>query len=329
MRQKRKALRNEMLERLRGQQDQNDREIFKMSTNSKVPTNQLDDQFANVDINDSSNHDTFDPSLSPNEAHQSQQKEDPLLVKANQVWHLEKTKKVIVEINGNGQGNDNGSNLLVRILGKLDQNSIICPISVERWDWMPKKQSEQNTTNCKKLKVSHAGGSRSNARRGRDIELQLGRLVCRSEIILSTLLKKDGNYVNEEGKVIADKISENLSKDQERAATLGVPSKVNAYPDDAIGKVYGVEHSGQVRGLGVGSCPTNVFGTRRHFTDFVNVGSSSQKDVEALQKQVETLDEKLSGCEETKKQLEILQNFLQHKLVMSYLFSTKVFLPPA
>lgn len=60
---------------------------------------------------------------------------------ANQVWHLETTKKVIVEINGNGQGNDNGSNLLVRFLGKLAQISTICPLSVERWDWMPKKSS--------------------------------------------------------------------------------------------------------------------------------------------------------------------------------------------
>lgn len=60
---------------------------------------------------------------------------------ANQVWHLETTKKVIVEINGNGQGNNNGSNLLVRFLGKLAQISTICPLSVERWDWMPEKSS--------------------------------------------------------------------------------------------------------------------------------------------------------------------------------------------
>jgi hypothetical protein len=30
---------------------------------------------------------------------------------ASEVWFLEKTKKVLVEINGNGQGNDNGANL--------------------------------------------------------------------------------------------------------------------------------------------------------------------------------------------------------------------------
>jgi hypothetical protein len=54
-----------------------------------------------------------------------------------QVWHLEKTKKVLVEIGGNGQGIDNGSNLLVRFLGALAQKSAFCPISIERWDSMP------------------------------------------------------------------------------------------------------------------------------------------------------------------------------------------------
>jgi hypothetical protein len=89
-----------------------------------------------------------------------------------------------------------------------------------------------------------------------------------------------------------------LLQDQERAATLGVPSKINAYPDDAVGKVYGAEHSGRVRVLGVSVCPSNVFGTRNHFSKYVNVGSTSQ-NVEDLKKQVHTLEEKLSGYEET------------------------------
>jgi hypothetical protein len=54
-----------------------------------------------------------------------------------QVWHLGKTKKVMVEIGGNGQGIDNGSNLLVRFLGDLAQKSAFCPVSIERWDSMP------------------------------------------------------------------------------------------------------------------------------------------------------------------------------------------------
>ena len=31
-------------------------------------------------------------------------------------------------------------------------------------------------------------------------------------------------------------------------------------PHDALGKVLGSEHSGRVRGLGLGACPTSVFG---------------------------------------------------------------------
>ncbi|KAL3332155.1 hypothetical protein AABB24_032650, partial [Solanum stoloniferum] len=87
------------------------------------------------------------------------------------------------------------------------------PANVDSNDWVAfvhhykedkmKTQSAQNTKNRTKLKVSHAGGSKSNARRDRQMEQKLGRPVCRSEVVLSTLLKKNGNYVNEEGKILA------------------------------------------------------------------------------------------------------------------------------
>ncbi|KAK2401027.1 hypothetical protein QL285_050662 [Trifolium repens] len=402
---RRKISGQELLERLQGQGNQNDRQNFQDPPQPNV-NNQMHDQMANVDItNNSIENATFDSSSFPNET-VSQQKEEPLLIKVRdtstgeitiqrmvvkQVWHLGKTKKVMVEIGGNGQGIDNGSNLLVRFLGDLAQKSAFCPVSIERWDSMPvengltqwkciedhfefdyvagvkwawstlgerwkaykyklrcqhfypnkskeeilanrpsfvpptewvtfvnhykndqmKKVSEQNTRNRQQLKVSHAGGTKSNARRGRQMELQLNRPICRGEVLLSTLIKKNGNYVNDKGKAIADKISENLLQDQERAATLGVPSKINAYPDDAVGKVYGAEHSGRVRVLGVSVCPSNVFGTRNHFSKYVNVGSTSQ-NVEDLKKQVHTLEEKLSGYEETKEQLTQTQNQLAY-----------------
>ncbi|XP_060197670.1 uncharacterized protein LOC132626717 isoform X2 [Lycium barbarum] len=291
----------------------------------------------------------------------------------------------MVELNGDGQGSNNGSNLLVRFLGKLSQKSTVYPISVERWDRMPdaksrlqwklieenfefdyaagnkwvmrtlcerwraykyklrnenlypnkskeeilaktpenvdsidcaafvhhckedKAQSEQNARNRRKLKVPHAGGSKSNARRVRQMEIKYGRPVCRSEVVLSTLLKKDGNYVNEEGKIIADKISEHLSQDQERAATLGVPLKIFSHPNNAIGKVYGAEHSGRVRGLGGNVYPSAAFGMPRCSISHTNFGGStnmSHQRVEDLEKHVETLKEKLTGYEETKEKLE-------------------------
>lgn len=55
---------------------------------------------------------------------------------------------------------------------------------------------------------------------------------------------------------LKEKISENLSQDQKRVATEGVPLKNNTYPNDVIGKVYEA-HSSRVRGSGV--CPMSVF----------------------------------------------------------------------
>lgn len=62
-------------------------------------------------------------------------------IKKKKLWNLEKNKKIMVELNGDGQGSDNGSNLLVRFLGKLSQKSVFCPISVVRWDRMPEAKT--------------------------------------------------------------------------------------------------------------------------------------------------------------------------------------------
>ncbi|KAM3218455.1 hypothetical protein P3L10_022985 [Capsicum annuum] len=115
--------------------------------------------------------------------------------------------------NGNFYPNKSKEELLEKTLKEVD--------SIVEWtvfvyhynDEKMKKQCEQDAKNRKKLKVSHAGGSESNARRGRQMEQKLERPVYRSEVILSTLLKKDGNFVNEEGKILADKISEYLPED--------------------------------------------------------------------------------------------------------------------
>lgn len=302
MKQKRKKSAQELLVSLRGQQA-NNISITSQDLQQQFHGDQPDEQLENENIITPTLRDSnINASSSSNEAN-TQEKEEPLVVKIkdtltgevttqkmqpDRVWNLEKNKKMMVELNGDGQGSDNGSNLLVRFLGKLSQKSVFCPISVERWDRMPKAkthlqwqlieenfefdyaigikwvmhslrdrwraykyklrcdhfypnkskeeilanrpanvdsndwtafvhhykedkmktQSAQNTKNRTKLKVSHAGGSKSNARRGRQMEKKLGRPVCRSEVVLSTLLKKNGNYVNEEGKILADKISE-------------------------------------------------------------------------------------------------------------------------
>ncbi|KAM3303445.1 hypothetical protein P3S67_014475 [Capsicum chacoense] len=160
-----------------------------------------------------------------------------------------------------------------------------------------------------KLKVSHAGDSNSNARRGRQMEQKLGRPVCRNKVILSTLLKKDGNFVNEEGKILA-----HLPGDQELSISYGVPLKILAHPNDAIGKVFGSKHPGRVRGLGGSVCPSKAFGMfRNSHVNLENSSSISCQRVENLKKQVKTLKEKLTGYEETKENLATLHSFLKSK----------------
>ncbi|KAF3653125.1 hypothetical protein FXO38_10807 [Capsicum annuum] len=95
---------------------------------------------------------------------------------------------------------------------------------------LAQKQCEQNAKNRKKLEVSHASGSKNNARRGRQM----------------------------------DKILEHLPEDQELAISYGVPLKILAHLNDVIEKVFGSEHSGRVHGLGGNVCPSKAFGVFRN-----------------------------------------------------------------
>jgi len=63
---------------------------------------------------------------------------------ANEVWHLDKKLKVIVELNGDGHGQDPGSNLLVRFLGKMARMATFCPIIIENWHVMPKAKKSKS-----------------------------------------------------------------------------------------------------------------------------------------------------------------------------------------
>ena len=83
-----------------------------------------------------------------------------------------------------------------------------------------------------------------------------------------------------------------------------------AHCDDAIGKVCGNEHSGRVRGLGIGVCPSGIFELPRNSINYVNFSSSSSnvdnQCIQDLKKQVETLQEKLTIYDENKAQLAVL-----------------------
>ena len=56
-------------------------------------------------------------------------------------------------------------------------------------------------------------------------------------------------------------------------------------PEDAFAKVFGTEHPSRVRGLGMGVCPTNVFGNssqRFHSNSSSGTNLASQEEVQSL-----------------------------------------------
>ncbi|MED6107759.1 hypothetical protein PIB30_017251 [Stylosanthes scabra] len=126
-----------------------------------------------------------------------------------------------------------------------------------------KKQCLQNKINREKLQISHAGGSKSNARRANQME----------------------------------KISEHLPEDQERAATEGVPSKVLAHPDDAIGKIYGPENEKRVRGFSSAICPGGFDKSKRIFgaSNSGDTNNVSQQHVEHLEMQLQQAKDQVAA----------------------------------
>ncbi|RYQ95169.1 hypothetical protein Ahy_B08g090226 [Arachis hypogaea] len=62
---------------------------------------------------------------------------------AIQVWALKKGEKVMMELDADGQGRDNGANLFVRFLGQVARQIMFCPISIKRWDKMPEDNTKR------------------------------------------------------------------------------------------------------------------------------------------------------------------------------------------
>ncbi|KAJ1387722.1 putative transposase, Ptta/En/Spm, plant [Sesbania bispinosa] len=89
---------------------------------------------------------------------------------------------------------------------------------------------------------------------------------------IATHKRKDGSYVNDAAKTIGKQIEVSL--------TQSTADESEVSPNDVVGRVFGPEHSGRVRCMGMGAAPTNTFrNTRLQISDLSlfssNVASSS------------------------------------------------------
>ncbi|XP_019150787.1 PREDICTED: uncharacterized protein LOC109147637 [Ipomoea nil] len=117
------------------------------------------------------------------------------------------------------------------------------------------------------------------------LEIELGHNVNHSELWIDTHKVKRGSSVNEECRIITEKIRNEMEK--------GSSSQSQCISqDDPLGKTLGKEHNGRVRGLGFGPCPSKVFNNTLRMNDKDYV-STLEKELAATKAQLQVQSDKL------------------------------------
>ncbi|XLT02826.1 hypothetical protein HN51_052177 [Arachis hypogaea] len=103
---------------------------------------------------------------------------------------------------------------------------------------------------------------------------------------IETHKKKDGFFMTDEARNIAEQI--------ELLMTQNEKDESGPSTNDAIGKVFGEEHSSRVRCLGMGATPTNTFRGANHPGQFAN-SSISMSSTNYSQADFKRLESKFDG----------------------------------
>ncbi|XP_029126320.1 LOB domain-containing protein 18 [Cajanus cajan] len=115
------------------------------------------------------------------------------------------------------------------------------------------------------------------ARKKQKMELECGRKVSRGEIWIATHKHANGEFVNDEAKEIGEKI--------ESYELSGSISKDISSQDSLAQTLGSQEHCGRVRGLGLGPCPSRVFGhTVRSYSGISSFSPSCRELQNELEK---------------------------------------------
>ncbi|KAL2331080.1 hypothetical protein Fmac_018661 [Flemingia macrophylla] len=148
--------------------------------------------------------------------------------------------KILTHWNRNNQPVGDSSSLLAGFLGQVASNFGNFLVLYENW---AQEMANKNAANHAKLVIPHILGSKTLARKRNELELMHGREFSRAEMYQVSHKKADGTFVNEE----ARELHENLQDEMQ-----------NCSEDEAFLKVCGKEHSGYVRGMGLGVAEVDV-----------------------------------------------------------------------
>ncbi|XP_070048455.1 uncharacterized protein [Nicotiana tomentosiformis] len=143
----------------------------------------------------------------------------------------------------------------------------------------------------KKQKMPHTGGSKANSRRRYELFLETGKTPSRGKMFIETHKKANGSFVNDAARTIGEQIELNMTQCDTNECEVS--------PNDVIGKMLGVEHSGRVRCMGMGASPSNTFGNTKGRLSDPSVSSSSYGTSSAtythLQQKLMRVESQLEG----------------------------------
>ncbi|WVZ02274.1 hypothetical protein V8G54_023080 [Vigna mungo] len=190
-------------------------------------------------------------------------------VKVKEVNNLPSGERIIVEFDEIGMPIGEGQGVLAGYCGLLATDGNLFPINFERI-------AEANAQRYCKLTLGRKWAAhRQNlwnefydpAKTKDQIISNVSTVV--ESYILKLIKKKDGSFVNDAAKDIAEQIEAGL--------TQSTTNESEVSPNDVVGKVLGPEHSGRVRCMGLGAAPTNAFrNTRLRISDLSLASSTTE-----------------------------------------------------
>ncbi|XP_027938958.1 uncharacterized protein LOC114193391 isoform X1 [Vigna unguiculata] len=148
-----------------------------------------------------------------------------------------------------------------------------------------KEHALKNKDNRAKQTIAHTCGSKSIARKRDEMEKECGHSVSRGEVWIATHKHANEAFVSDEAREISEKIQV-----YESTSSSSVSKEISSI--DSLAFAFGSqEHCGRVRGLGLGPCPSKVFGSKGH--SYSGTSSSYPSNAQ-LQNQVSTLTSQLN-----------------------------------
>ncbi|RYR26962.1 hypothetical protein Ahy_B02g061292 [Arachis hypogaea] len=148
----------------------------------------------------------------------------------------------------------------------------------------------KNAVNRSKQLYTHTGGSKTMARKRHEEEQRQGRPIGRGEGWTMSHKKRNGLYMNEDSCLVGEAIELVESQD---------PSSKEFSQNDSLAQVLGKENPGRVRGLGIGTCPSQYF---RNIPEKSDYGVQIEEyQMEIVKLKAEAAELKAAAAEEKEK----------------------------